>query len=313
MVKNSLQQLRLRTWYRASRPFTLSAAVVPVLAGSALAFREGRASLGLFVLVLLASILVQVTTNLVDEYSDHNRPEGKEKLLAPYKVIALGLLSPQAVKWGALVCLSIAAGIGGYLALVAGWPVLVIAVASAAAAYCYSAGPRPLGMIGLGQPLVFLFMGPVMVLGSYYVQTTSFSLDALWLSIPVGCTVTAILAANDLRDLEEDRVAGKMTPVTPFGRRFGRWEWTLLVAAAFLTVIVLVGVGQAELPALLALLALPQALKAFRLVWRGGELSQPPDKLRAGFAFGLRATARLHLYLGFLLAVGVALGRFVPR
>ena len=99
---------KLKIWYRASRPFTLSAAVVPPIVGSALAFYDHKASLLLFALILIGCLLVQIAANLVDEYSDHSRPEGKEKLLAPYKVIALGLLSSQAVKRGAIICLGIA-------------------------------------------------------------------------------------------------------------------------------------------------------------------------------------------------------------
>lgn len=294
---------KLRVWYRASRPFTLSAALTPVLVGSALAFREGNFSLALFALVLLGSLLVQVAANLVDEYSDHSRPEGNQKLLAPYKVIALGLLSGSAVKRGALVCLGVAAVIGAYLVTVAGWPILVICLASSAMAYFYSAGPRPLGAIGLGHPLVFLFMGPVMVFGAYYVQAQVFTLQAIWLSLPVGCTVTAILVANDLRDFEEDRAAGKITPVTLLGRTFGRWEWTLLLVVAFLTVILLVILGIASPLALAVLLALPQTARALRVVWYGRE--------RPELALALRASARLHGQLGILLAVGVTLGHYM--
>ncbi|MDO8491585.1 MAG: 1,4-dihydroxy-2-naphthoate octaprenyltransferase, partial [Dehalococcoidia bacterium] len=235
------EQLRRQAvaWYWASRPFTLSASVVPVLVGSALAFRQGKADPFLFVLLLLGSVLVQITANLVDEYADDARPEGKGKLLAPYKVIALGRLSRTAVRRGAMVTFAVATGVGIYLTGVAGWPVLAICLAGAATAYFYAAGPRPLGTLGLGQPLVFIFMGPAMVVGAYFVQARFFNIEALWLSLPVGLAVTAILAANDLRDLEEDRQAGKLTPVTLLGRGFGRGEWMFLVAAAFLSVVAL--------------------------------------------------------------------------
>ena len=213
---------KLLVWYRAARPFTLSASIIPVLVGSSLAYREGRFSLLLFVLALAASLLVQAGANMVDEFSDHARPEGSGKLLAPYKVIALGLLSSKAVKWGAAVCFGVATIVGIYFISVAGWPILAMCLASAAVAYFYSAGPKPLGSIGLGHPLVFFFMGPVMVVGAYYVQTQTFTLEALWLSLPIGCTVTAILIANDLRDMEEDSSVAKITPVTRFGRLFGK-------------------------------------------------------------------------------------------
>jgi len=294
---------KVQVWYRASRPFTLSASIIPVLVGSALAFREGQFSPGLFALVLIGSLLVQVAANLVDEYSDHARTEGNKKLLASYKVIALGLLSSSAVRWGAAVCFGTATVIGLYLVSIAGWPILVICLTSAAVAYFYSGGPKPLDTIGLGQPLVFLFMGPVMVLGTYYVQARAFTAESLWFSLPVACTVTAILVANDLRDLEEDNAAGKITPVTLFGRLFGRWEWTLLVMAAFLTVIALAVAGGMGPLALLSLLALPQAVRALRVVWHGQERSE--------LALALRASSMLHGQLGLLLSIGVGLSRFI--
>ena len=270
---------------------------MPALVGSALAFRDGKASLLLFFLILLASLLVQVTTNLVDEYSDHARPAGKEKLLAPYKVIALGQLSARAVRLGAVVFFSIATLIGIYLIWISGWPVLVICLTSAAIVYFYSAGPKPLGNLGLGHPLVFLFMGPVMVLGTYYTHTHTFPLEALWLSLAIGCTVTAILAANDLRDLEEDLMGGKTTTTTLLGRRFGRWEWTVLVGAAFILIVALVAARRTGPLALVSLLSLPQAVIAARSIWRGRQ--------RADLTPALRATSKLHLYFGILLAIGL--------
>jgi 1,4-dihydroxy-2-naphthoate polyprenyltransferase len=291
---------KLNIWIRASRPFTLPGAIAPVVVGTALAFSEGKGNFWLFLLVLMASLLIQIATNLVDEYSDHARPEGGKKLLAPYKVIALGLLSPAAVKRGAIVCFAVATGIGIYLIIHSGWPVLVICLASIAVAYFYSAGTIPLGKMGLGQPLVFFFMGPVMVMGSYFVQTKSFTLDSLWLSVPMGCTVTAILAANDLRDFEEDRHGQKHTPVTAFGRSFGVWEWTALVIAAYLAVIVMTIVNILPVASLLSLLALPPALTALKLLRNGQE--------RLHLAPALPATARFHGLFGLLLALGIMLG-----
>lgn len=296
--------MKVQTWYRASRPFTLSAALAPVLVGSSLAFREGQANPGIFVLVLVASTLVQITANMVDEYSDHARPEGRNKLLAPHKVIALGIVSSQAVKRAAIFCAGIASIIGIFLVIITGWPLLIVCLLSITVAYFYSAGPRPLGSIGLGHPLVFLFMGPVMVIGSYYVQSHVFTFEALWLSIPVGCTVTAILLANDLRDIEEDRAVGKITPITLFGRLSGKREWVLLTAIAFVVLIVIT-LTEKSMLILLALLALPQAVRAFKVVWRARE--------RMDFAQALKATSMLHAQFGLLLSLGVGLTRFIPK
>ena len=292
----------IKTWYRASRPFTLPASVVPVLVGSALAFQEGRASLHLFFLVLVASLLVQIATNLVDEYADHARPGAKRKHSAPYKVISLGLLSAGAVKRGAVVCFGVATAIGLYLVFIASWPILVISLASLAVAYAYAAGPYPLGSLGIGQVLVFIFMGPVMVMGAYYVHTQAVTLEGLVVSIPVACIVTAILVANDLRDVEEDRASGKVTPVTLMGRNRAVWFWLSLVLVAYVVVAGLAVVGDLSLAPLLAFLSLPMSARAFRSLWHQEE--------RVLLARGLRYSATQHMWFGVLLALGVAVGRF---
>jgi 1,4-dihydroxy-2-naphthoate octaprenyltransferase len=145
-------------------------------------------------------------------------------------------------------------------------------------------------------------MGPVMVIGSYYVQTLTFTSEVLWISLSIGCTVTAILVANDLRDMEEDINVGKITLVTLFGRLFGRWEWTILVIAAFLIMVTLAATVSTPL-ILLSLLALIQVTRASKTIWRARE--------RTELALALRATSRLHGELGFLLSVGVVLSRFI--
>jgi 1,4-dihydroxy-2-naphthoate polyprenyltransferase len=217
---------KIKAWFWAIRPFSISAAAVPVLVGSAFAFYGGKFSMLRFLLVLIASILVQMATNLIDEYSDHARPEGEHKIPGPYKVIALGKLTAKEVKLGALACFGLATALGLYLVYLAGLPVLFMCLGATAAAYFYSAGPLPLGKIGLGQPLVFIFMGIVMVAGSYYVQAGAFNPDIFWLALPVGCTVTAILASNDIRDMEEDLAVQKRTIVTVYGRRVAWWEYS---------------------------------------------------------------------------------------
>src|SRR5918912_4528434 len=185
-------------WYRAIRPFSLSAALVPVLVGSTLATQDGVFDLWLFGLVLLGSVLVQCGTNLTDEYADHHPGKGTEhKVQAPYKVIAQGLLSPVTVRRGAMTCFGLAALIGVYLVSRTSWPLALVCLASVGVAYGYSAGPLPLGNIGLGQPLVFVFMGLLMVAATYYVQTSTFSREALLAGGSVACLVPPIFVAND--------------------------------------------------------------------------------------------------------------------
>lgn len=287
-------------WYRAIRPFTLSAALVPVIVGSTLATQYGGFHWFLFLLVLLGSVLVQCGTNLTDEYADHHAGNGAaHKVQAPYKVIALGLLTPAAVRRGAMTCFGLAALIGVYLVSRTSWPLVLVCLASVGVAYGYSAGPLPLGHVGLGEPLVFLFMGPVMVLGSFYVQVHTLSWAAVWLSVPVACLVTAILVVNNLRDVEEDRHSGKRTLVALWGhQRVARlFCLLLLVAFGMLPVLALHGVVPwMSLP--LFCLVLPQSWRLTRLVRHG--------TARAVLHQALRGTAQLHLRFGLLLTLAVS-------
>jgi 1,4-dihydroxy-2-naphthoate octaprenyltransferase len=262
--------------------------------------------LPLFLLTLLAATLVQIGTNLVDEYADHQRSNSDvqtSKFMAQHKVIALGLLSSKTVKLGALVSFSTAAALGMYIIIMTGWPILILCVSSLAIAYLYSAGPIPLGNLGLGQPIVFIFMGPVMVLGTLYVQVQAITWEDLLISLPVGCLVTAILTANDLRDLEEDRIGGKQTLVTWRGRAFGRKIFVSLVVAAYLLVVLTMITGLTPWSSLLVLFSIPWSLKTYRLI------NTSHKKLVLNDA--LRSTAFLHLQFGTLLATGLALGNLI--
>jgi 1,4-dihydroxy-2-naphthoate octaprenyltransferase len=286
-------------WYWAIRPFSLSAAIVPVVVGSALAAHTGTFRWGLFVLVLLGSVLVQSGTNLTDEYADHAQGQAtSQKVQAPYKVIARGLLTPHQVLAGALACFGLAALIGAYLVLQTGWPLVLVCLASVLVAYGYSAGPYPLGNLGLGEPLVFVFMGPVMVLASFYVQTHTLTWPAVWVSLPVGCLVTAILVVNNLRDSEEDRHSGKVTLVALWGRRLVIWFYDLLLLVAFGSVIVLVLSGVGAWGWLAPLLVLPRGIAVARMVQYGTE--------RAVLHQALQGTAKLHLQFGLLLALALS-------
>lgn len=286
------------TWYWAIRPFSMSASVVPIVVGSVLASRDGAFDVGLFILMLLASLLVQSGTNLVDEYADHSQGQIEGKVLAPYKVIARGLLTPQAVCWGARVCFGVAAGIGIVLVLRTGWPLALICLASVAVAYGYSAGPWPLGERGWGEPLVFLFMGPVMVVSSFYVFTQAWSWPVVWLSIPIGCLVTAILVVNNLRDVDEDLQHGKASLATVWGTRVASRVYCGLLVVAFGSLVALVLSGTGSWIWLTPFLMLPQGVSIAQKVWQGRE--------RAILHQAMQGTAALHLRFGLLLAVALS-------
>ncbi len=283
-------------WWRAVRPFSFTASVTPVLVGSAIAFAGRHFDSGLFVITLVATVAIHAATNLVNDYYDHLRGVDTAASVGPSGVIQHGLLPPRAVLMGALGLFSLGGLLGLLLVAVVGWPVLIIGIVSLLAGYAYTGGPLPLGYLGLGDFVVLVFMGPVIVLGSYYVQARTVVPAVLWVSVPIGALVTAILVVNNLRDLQGDRAHGKRTLATVLGPAGTRVEYLGLLVGAY--TIVGIGVALRVLPllAVLVVLTLPHAFRAWRVI---REESDPLSLTRAG----LRGTAGLHLRFGLLLSL----------
>jgi 1,4-dihydroxy-2-naphthoate octaprenyltransferase len=219
----------------AARPRTLPAAIAPVLVGTALGVTVADLRVGGFVAALLGAILIQVGTNLSNDYSDARRGADTEERLGPVRVTAGGLVPPRQVLIATYVTFALAVLCGVYLVSIAGPILLAIGAASILAGVLYTGGPRPYGYEGLGEVFVFLFFGLVAVTGSYYVQTEEVTWEAFLLAVPVGLLAAAILVVNNVRDLETDRRAGKRTVAVRLGRPRTRTIFGLMVYLAFLT------------------------------------------------------------------------------
>ncbi|MBM3940718.1 MAG: 1,4-dihydroxy-2-naphthoate octaprenyltransferase [SAR202 cluster bacterium] len=294
-----------KTWLWASRPFSLTASVVPVLVGSAYAaWDAARFRWWLFALALIGSVAIQAATNLTDEYADF-RKHGAAKFAAPHKVIQQGLLSPRAVLLGMGATFGVGIACGLAIVAAVGWPILAVGIASVAIAYLYSAGPLPIGNLGLGELTVFVFMGVLMVGASYFVQAQALAAGALLAALPVAFLVTSIMHCNNLRDIDEDRAQGKRSIATWVGLPVGRRVYAALLAAAHLSIVALAVAGLLPAWALLALLTLPLAVDTVRGLWRAGD--------RMAMNRMMVRTARLHFLTGVLLAVGLAVAAFVER
>jgi 1,4-dihydroxy-2-naphthoate polyprenyltransferase len=242
----------LRLWLLAARPRTLPAAIAPVLVGTALAGSEDVFRALPFVAALVGSVFIQIGTNLSNDYSDARRGADTEDRLGPVRVTAGGLMPPRRVLIGTYVAFGVAVAAGLYLAAVAGGELLVVGAASILAGVLYTGGPRPYGYEGLGELFVFLFFGIVAVAGSYFVQTEELRWEAFALAVPVGLLAAAILVVNNVRDIETDRRAGKLTLAVKLGRENARTLFAAMVVVAFLVPPLLV-------PALSAWVLLPVA------------------------------------------------------
>ncbi len=258
----------MRIWLMAARPRTLPAAVAPVLVGTAAAVEwAGHVPRwGAFAAALIGSIFIQIGTNLANDYSDAKRGADTADRLGPVRVTSSGLVTPRRVLTATWIAFGVAVLCGIYLAAVAGIVIILIGILSIAAGVLYTGGPRPYGYSGMGEIFVFLFFGLVAVNGSYYVQLEELDALPLGLSIAIGFLATAILVVNNVRDIETDRRAGKLTLAVRMGRANAVNLYRLLMLGAFVVLPIALLAGEASAWPLLGLLALPLALKPIRTV-----------------------------------------------
>ena len=251
----------MRIWLNAARPRTLPAAVAPVLVGTAAAVfaADELPRWGGFLAALVASILIQIGTNLANDYSDARRGADSADRLGPVRVTSAGLITPKRVLTATWIAFGLAGLLGLYLAWLAGWVILLVGVISIAAGFLYTGGPRPYGYAGLGEVFVFLFFGLVSVNGSYYVQLETLDWLPFGLSIAVGMLSTAILVVNNVRDIDSDRRASKNTLAVRMGRERTRRLYVMLMLGAFFVLGLTIVLNDGPWLALLGLVAIPMA------------------------------------------------------
>jgi 1,4-dihydroxy-2-naphthoate polyprenyltransferase len=284
----------LGIWVKGARPRTLVAAVCPVLVGTAAAAAEGPLHPWRALAALVVALALQVGVNYANDYSDGVRGTDSPARVGPTRLVAAGLAAPAAVRRAAAVAFAVAAVAGLALAVAVDLRLLLVGVAAIAAAVLYTGGPRPYGYAGFGELAVLVFFGVVATCGSAYVQLGRVPPAALAASVPVGLGAVAILLANNVRDVDGDRAAGKRTLVVRLGRARARHLFAAVVAGMFLVVALL---GLARPPALLALAALPLAVRPVRLV---RDRTDGP-----GLVAALAGAARLQLAVSVLLAAGL--------
>ena len=228
------QALSGRTWLLAARPKTLPAAVAPVLLGTVMAWEADGFHLWAAVCALGCGLLIQIGTNFCNDYADFVRGADTPERKGPLRVTQAGLISVRAMRMATLVVFALAVVLGSYLIMRGGWVVLAIGLASIAAGVLYTSGRYPLGYLGLGDVLVLIFFGPIAVGGTYYVQALDITTAVVVIGFAPGLLATAILVVNNIRDIDQDRAAGKKTTVVRFGRRFGIGLWVACVVVAAL-------------------------------------------------------------------------------
>jgi 1,4-dihydroxy-2-naphthoate octaprenyltransferase len=295
----SEQMSSLQAWLLAIRPKTLLAAVSPVLVGMGLALADGVFALLPALAALVGATLIQVGTNLANDYFDYVKGADVAERKGPTRVAQSGLIALAHLRMGIIVTFALASLVGLYLVVVGGWPILLLGIVSLLSALAYTGGPFPFGYHGLGDLFVFLFFGLAAVCGTYYVQALTINARVVVAAIPAGTLSTGILVVNNLRDIETDRQTGKRSLAVILGPRATRLEYVLLMALAYSIPLLLWLGGGASAWILLPWLSLPLALQLARTICTTVE-GPPLNKALAG-------TANLELVFSILFAIGLIL------
>ena len=291
---------RVAVWTAAARPKTLFAAVSPVLVGSAMAYADGALHAPSALAALGCALLLQIGANFVNDLADFEKGSDTAARKGPLRVVQAGLVAPATMRRATVLVFSSAFALGLVLVARGGWPILAVGLAAMATAIAYTAGPRALAYVGLGDVAAFAFFGPVAVGGTYYAQALALPPVVLVAGVAPGLLAAALLVANNLRDVDEDRAAGKRTLIVRFGVTFGRALYTAcLIGAALVPAGLWLATGKhaGALAASAAVLAL--GIPADRTVWHTREA--------APLIGVLGATGRLLFVYGVAFALGWAL------
>ncbi|MBK5288169.1 MAG: 1,4-dihydroxy-2-naphthoate polyprenyltransferase [Acidimicrobiia bacterium] len=283
-------------WVAGARPRTLGLAIAPVVLGTAAATTESDLRPARALLALLVAIALQVGVNYANDYADGIRGTDADRR-GPMRLTATGTATPAAVKRAAIIALGLGAGFGLVLSVIVDLRLLLLGVASIAAAWGYTGGRRPYGYAGWGEVAVLAFFGFAACAGSAYVQDATVPAAAWWGSLVVGLPACAVLLVNNIRDVETDTVAGKRTLAVRFGRPFATRLFVGCLVGSLVSVIA-IAIGTPS--AAVGLVAVVFALGPIRLVVRR---SDPPSLVAA-----LVGTVRFTIVVALLTAIGLGFG-----
>jgi len=296
----------LSIWGQAVRPFAFTASVMPVVVGALCAASfAGPVRWGLLPLAGFALVLFHTGTNLVSDAADFLKGIDRQGTFGGSGVLVAGLLTPRRIWTAGVLAFMAGSLVGLVLVAVCGLPVLGLGLAGLLGGFFYGGSRFGYKYHGLGDLMVFLLLGPLPVIGTYFVLTGTFTMKVLYISLPVGCLVTAILHANNLRDIINDRRARVRTLANVLGPTGAKVLYACLVGLAYAAVAVMVMRGLIGRWALLVGLSLPVAIRNLRMT-----AATRPDRA-AEFATVDVETAKLHFFFAALLSLGLLLSAVI--
>jgi 1,4-dihydroxy-2-naphthoate octaprenyltransferase len=294
---------RWKVWWNLLRPHTLTAAFVPVFIGTALALYDTSINWPMFLAMLIASILIQAATNMINEYYDFKKGLDNENSVGIGGAIVRHGVQPQTVLRLAFIFFGIATSLGIYICMHSTWWLAAIGTGCMAAGYFYTGGPYPIAYTPFGEIVAGFFMGFVIILISFYIQTGSISATAMLISIPISILVGAILLANNIRDIVGDKENGRRTVAILIGRKNAIWLLAVMFIVSYTLIVLFIALGYASFWSLLVFLSVIKPLSAIK-----GFTS---NKSNVTMMPAMVATAQTNTIFGFLLGIGLVIGYFV--
>jgi 1,4-dihydroxy-2-naphthoate polyprenyltransferase len=292
-----------QVWWQMTRPHTLTAAFVPVLLGTALALQYGNIHFGLFFAMLIASLLIQAATNMFNEYYDFKRGLDNEHSVGIGGTIVRDGIKPKTVMKLALSLYGIALLLGIYICMNSSWLLALVGLICMAVGYLYSGGPLPIAYTPFGELFSGFFMGMLIILITFFIQTGTVDTTSILVSIPIFVLVGAINFSNNIRDLEGDKENGRRTLAILVGKKKAISLLAGMFLFSYLWVIGLIISGIAPIWTALVIISAPKPLKAIKGFIEG--------ILPLQMAPAMKATAQTNTIFGFLLAIGIFIGYFV--
>ncbi len=290
-------------WWQMTRPHTLTASFVPVLLGTALALKYEKFHIGLFLAMLIASILIQIATNLFNEYYDFKNGLDTEHSVGIGGTIVRDGVKPKTVMNLALSMYVISLLLGVYICMNSSWWLALVGLICMAAGYLYTGGPLPISSTPFGELLSGFFMGFLIILISFFIQTKMVNSTSILVSIPIMFLVGGINLSNNIRDLDGDKANGRKTLPILIGKKRAIYLLAGLFTVSYLWVIALIIAGVAPIWTLLVVLSAPKAIQA--------TIGFIRFNLPIQMAPAMKATAQTNTFFGFLLAIGLFIGYFL--
>lgn len=292
-----------KVWWQLTRPHTLTAAFVPVLIGTALAISDTDIHFGLFFAMLLASLLIQAATNMFNEYYDFKRGLDTKESVGIGGAIVRDGIQPKTIMQIALSLYGISMLLGVYICMHTSWWLAAVGLVCMAVGYLYTGGPLPIAYTPFGELFAGFFMGMMIILISFYIQTGTVSLTSVLVSFPILLLVGAILLANNIRDFDGDKDFGRKTLAILLGRdgAIKLLAGMFIVSYAWVFILIFTGVSSPWLA--LVILSTPKAIKATKgFIGKSIPVTMMPAMV---------ATAQTNTIFGFLLSIGLFLGYFL--